>query len=512
MPVPPLVAEALRAVDGRRTVAEIAAIAAGEGGADEDDLRAVGEALFALDAFFLLDTPRARARIDLMRERRTPPGFGPVRPLDDLGPGDLSFLPGARTTCDGKGDCCRAYELVSISTRDMERLLAHDWRGVVPGVERNEDVLVRREARGQNGLVLAQREGHCTFLDTDGFCIVHKKAGPPAKPNVCRAFPILGMRRPDGGVDISMRFECSCVARFFRTGTPLAEQAEEIAELLRDPDGPVRSLPALVKITPVAAVPSTFLRSLDVAALGVLADETRSPDEQVVALGRLAFSAGARLGALPEVGAIDALGAAIAQADPASLFGEPPPGARPEAAAAALANVLLALADASGREYFWSGAIRVAADRRAAHEEFVTGILLLARRIVEALDLPVALPPFEHCEVGEVEAALDDPGVADVLREWLRNEVFGKNWTFAPDYVSAVGEIIVRYVLVRWGSKRLALARGAGRVSTDDVISALVTANRQLRFRDGHRRAFDASRDWLHALCANPLPFEAGLV
>ena len=84
---------------------------------------------------------------------------------------------------------------------------------------------------------LAKGEGtRCLFLDGDGLCIIHKELGPQAKPSMCRQFPFLAAHT---WVDdrVSVNYGCPSVQR--QTGDPLADQADEITELVphtqRDP-------------------------------------------------------------------------------------------------------------------------------------------------------------------------------------------------------------------------------------------------------------------------------------
>ncbi len=86
-------------------------------------------------------------------------------------------------------------------------------------------------------LELAKGEGNkCLFLDTDGLCIIHKELGEPAKPHMCRQFPLIPSRTPTDD-RVSANYGCPAVQQ--RSGTPLTEQAGEIQNLVKLSTTPV---------------------------------------------------------------------------------------------------------------------------------------------------------------------------------------------------------------------------------------------------------------------------------
>ncbi len=86
-------------------------------------------------------------------------------------------------------------------------------------------------------LELAKGEGNkCLFLDSDGLCIIHKELGEPAKPHMCRQFPLIPSRTPTDD-RVSANYGCPAVQQ--RSGTPLTEQAGEIQNLIKLSTTPV---------------------------------------------------------------------------------------------------------------------------------------------------------------------------------------------------------------------------------------------------------------------------------
>ena len=78
---------------------------------------------------------------------------------------------------------------------------------------------------------LAKGEGNkCLFLDTDGLCIIHKELGEPAKPHMCRQFPLIPSHTPTDD-RVSANYGCPAIQQ--RSGTPITEQADEIKNLVK---------------------------------------------------------------------------------------------------------------------------------------------------------------------------------------------------------------------------------------------------------------------------------------
>ena len=91
---------------------------------------------------------------------------------------------------------------------------------------------------------LAKGEGNkCLFLDTDGLCIIHKELGEPAKPHMCRQFPLIPSHTPTDD-RVSANYGCPAIQQ--RSGTPITEQADEIKNLVKlsavpaDPEATVK--------------------------------------------------------------------------------------------------------------------------------------------------------------------------------------------------------------------------------------------------------------------------------
>lgn len=75
-----------------------------------------------------------------------------------------------------------------------------------------------------------QPDGSCVFLDPNGLCRIHGKFGEPAKPLACRIYPYAF--HPAGrSISVGLRFSCPSVV--MNLGKPVAEQRDELRQLVK---------------------------------------------------------------------------------------------------------------------------------------------------------------------------------------------------------------------------------------------------------------------------------------
>jgi lysine-N-methylase len=161
----------------------------------------------------------------------------PAAPVEAPSPSldrPLDVLPGFTLVCDGSGSCCRFYGSVAFTPRDAAhaRVVAEDLRLPIA-----HDALftplrgAQLEPDGTRAVALI--DGRCAFLEHDGRCGIHRRAGAEAKPFPCRFYPAMLM--DDGtSVRVSLGPECACIfASVGRTdGEPLVPtSARTLADL-----------------------------------------------------------------------------------------------------------------------------------------------------------------------------------------------------------------------------------------------------------------------------------------
>ena len=140
-----------------------------------------------------------------------------------------------RFRCESCTACCDQPWRTMIEPEKARALDAYDFRAYPQLADKTFYYNDKSDSAGLYRL--AKGEGtRCLFLDSDGLCIIHKELGPEAKPSMCRQFPFLASRT---WVDdrVSVNYGCPSVQQ--RKGEPLADQADEITELVprtqRDP-------------------------------------------------------------------------------------------------------------------------------------------------------------------------------------------------------------------------------------------------------------------------------------
>ncbi len=160
--------------------------------------------------------------------------------------------------CSACGWCCEQPWATNISEADAERYAAVDWGAEFPQLA--ERTLFKRVRRnGTPTIELTKSSGQkCIFLDSDGWCIVHKKLGFEAKPHMCKQFPYLPVPTADG-TRISANYGCKAVQE--QSGKPLAEQQEEIFHTVAKPTGAVDEEQP-VRLTPERSIPFRAARAL----------------------------------------------------------------------------------------------------------------------------------------------------------------------------------------------------------------------------------------------------------
>jgi lysine-N-methylase len=139
-------------------------------------------------------------------------------------------------SCHSCSGCCKQHG-IAITEEERLRIEQQNWTeadGIPPG-----QPLFVKEGGGLSRRwwrLAHQPDGSCVFLDPKGLCRIHGKFGEAAKPLACRIYPYAF--HPAGRtISVGLRFSCPSVV--LNLGRPVADQRDEIRELVRDvvPDG-----------------------------------------------------------------------------------------------------------------------------------------------------------------------------------------------------------------------------------------------------------------------------------
>lgn len=127
--------------------------------------------------------------------------------------------PQGRYHCDGRGDCCRSYDSITVLPDDVHRAAATLPEDLELAHLQHRVFLPLAGSAPGPAQAIALRDGGCRFLDARG-CSLHARGGAEAKPIGCRWFPT---RIVDDGAGLraTVFVECVCLATHEPTAAPL---------------------------------------------------------------------------------------------------------------------------------------------------------------------------------------------------------------------------------------------------------------------------------------------------
>jgi lysine-N-methylase len=175
-------------------------------------------------------------------------------------------LAGYRLRCEGHGACCTSFASIIFTDREARAALR-----AVPERAAIDRVFLPLWGSGDEGAsAVTLDDGRCSFLGSDGACLIHARAGAEQKPLGCRLFPRSFV--DDGeAVRVSVRLECPCVLSSIGAsdGEPLAD------EIL--PGTSVIALDERIELTRERSATRSELRAWSVcASIGERADAVAS--------------------------------------------------------------------------------------------------------------------------------------------------------------------------------------------------------------------------------------------
>lgn len=142
----------------------------------------------------------------------------------------LHVPPFVNYSCQTCGWCCRQYD-IAFSKADKERLSKHDWGKLVPELAGREWCAPLNERRNSDKFRLRYTpEGACVFLGPDNLCRMHAHVGETGKTLGCCVYPFTFATTPSG-IYAGLRFSCRAVA--YGLGEPVARHTQPIREKLR---------------------------------------------------------------------------------------------------------------------------------------------------------------------------------------------------------------------------------------------------------------------------------------
>lgn len=137
----------------------------------------------------------------------------------------INFLPGQHFECTACGKCCKGAWNIAVDNDSFHSIKAsqsfqkQSKKGYLPLVlAEDKQASLGRDSRGA-----------CVFLADDNLCEVHGELGMESKPLVCRTYPHMLTKTPEGYFS-SLSFACPAVLS--NSGKPIAESGPELQKML----------------------------------------------------------------------------------------------------------------------------------------------------------------------------------------------------------------------------------------------------------------------------------------
>jgi Fe-S-cluster containining protein len=200
--------------------------------------------------------------------------------------------PSLRFECSSCTRCCEQPWRTLIEPERAAALDRVAWADEFPGLAGR--TLYRQVRDGDKTVYeLTKGEGvKCVFLDGDGLCMIHKKLGYDAKPNMCKQFPYFSALAWDADY-VSANYGCKAIQQ--RRGAPATEQAEAIARTVARHGKPVKTDAPLLVAPGFAVSAETGARLIDRLA-GVFSNEGEAGIRERLAAGLTLLEAILRAG------------------------------------------------------------------------------------------------------------------------------------------------------------------------------------------------------------------------
>ncbi len=264
----------------------------------KEELNPLGlvELLQALDRRALLNTPRARmvvaqglVRADIAALQRLAQR---TRQIDTYSPASdttaetdtlesIRVASGTQWQCNSCNRCCSEQHLLGPLPRSERDAILQGFSAL--NHERGSDpsnFVPLPSSDGEPMYLLRPRGGNCSYLDSDGKCLVHKELGEDLKPSVCRMFPFRGVKTATGW-DVGISLSCPTAAA--GNGPDVQPEARRTLSSLRVLTGLLHEVPDAVRLSEDIAVPYDTYRAWEDRSLERLADEDTAPDAAWVA-------------------------------------------------------------------------------------------------------------------------------------------------------------------------------------------------------------------------------------
>ena len=214
-------AVALRALDGKRHVSEVARRAA----VPPARVRALVEKLASDN---LLETPAIRSRLDEHEKEHEDRWFDTPEKMVRLRKLPIADAR-AHWDCHACGMCCKGLT-VPLRPDEMARIDASLYQDVLQGRSFHVPFVNGGGEPVERILRQVGKDDRCVFLAPDGLCRVHARQGAQFKPDTCQLFPLATIAT-GAGPRLTLRIACGSLHESSETGSPVQKYAQECFDL-----------------------------------------------------------------------------------------------------------------------------------------------------------------------------------------------------------------------------------------------------------------------------------------
>jgi len=379
-----------------------------------------------------------------------------------------AFVNYSCTTC---GWCCHQYD-ITFSRADYERLSKYDWGALEPALAGREWCEPLKDRANPDTWRLRYDEsGQCVFLGPDNLCRMHRHVGELGKTLGCCVYPFTFAATPTG-VYAGLRFSCRAVAYGLGEPTPRKEAFVRKQLALCAESGHVPHYGDEVLFHGNTRLRWEDYLALETALIRILLRDDLPLTRRlflahkmmdVLRDARLDRMRGARFKELLRILETGLL--AEAESEPLP----PPIGGIARVLFRQYCFLFQRRQGGSYRELDFRGRLGVRLGN------FRRGVRFASGR--GRVDLPALPAPVDVAQVEALPREPLDPAAEMALSRFLAAKLYGKQHFgrlfFGYSLMQGFTFLLLAAGAVMWYARAHALARGAGRVESSDVIEAI---------------------------------------
>ncbi len=178
------------------------------------------------------------------------------------------YAPDQRYECIQCAQCCSDFYEITVDEESVERIKGYDLSKIRPSL--TYATAFKKSPYDAERTIISRIEGRCCFLVKQHLCGLQFYFGEEAKPKVCRQFPIIFVRTPDG-IYVSGSFVCYSILH--NEGAPLRDLEPNILEIYENAAA-VTTIPPEIKLNNKITLTWENYKKVETGLLELLSIET----------------------------------------------------------------------------------------------------------------------------------------------------------------------------------------------------------------------------------------------